>query len=471
MHTERRLFWLFLVFSFVVLALPVVAQQVIATVPVGVGPNSAAVNTVTNKIYVANSTCPNLPCSDTGTVTVIDGATNNTLSVSAGFYPSLAVVNSATNRIYVTNSCGNDPNCASDGTVTVIDGASNTVIATVVVGGDPAGIAAVNSVTNKIYVVNVCGNDPSCHPYSGTVSVIDGVSNTVVATVPVGSAPLAVAVNPVTDKIYVVNYCGNGPNCAFPYAPGTVTVIDGVTNNALSVNVGFGPGAVAVNSVTNKIYVANGCGDDPNCNSTATMTVIDGQTLGTTDVSIGGYSPFAIAVNSSTNKIYVPSNCNGDPSCQSEPNGTVSVIDGATLTYTSVPAGLNAYPPMAVDSVTNKIYVAECGTDPSCQSNGTVTVIDGATLAFTNVGVGDYPYGLAANSVTNRIYVPNYLDNTVSVIDGTPPTPLQFVPLSQPCRAVDTRPGQGGGGPIQGGTFQNFPISGAGSCGTQPPIP
>src|ERR1039458_4171711 len=74
-----------------------------------------------------------------------------------------------------------------------------------------------------------------------------------------------------------------------------------------------------------------------------------------------------------------------------------------------------------------------------------------------------------------RIYVPNSCGNdpscnsysgTVSVIDGTPPTPLQFVPLSQPCRAVDTRPGQGGGGPIQGGTFQNFPISGAGSCGT-----
>src|ERR1039458_9159701 len=98
---RRALSALILIVTFTALSLPVFAQQVIATVPVGVGPNSAAVNTVTNKIYVANSTCPNLPCSDTGTVTVIDGATNNTLSVSAGFYPSLAVVNSATNRIYV----------------------------------------------------------------------------------------------------------------------------------------------------------------------------------------------------------------------------------------------------------------------------------------------------------------------------------------------------------------------------------
>ncbi len=44
----------------------------------------------------------------------------------------------------------------------------------------------------------------------------------------------------------------------------------------------------------------------------------------------------------------------------------------------------------------------------------------------------------------------------------------QFVPLSQPCRAVDTRPGSGGGGPIPGGTFQNFAISGEGGCAELP---
>ena len=44
----------------------------------------------------------------------------------------------------------------------------------------------------------------------------------------------------------------------------------------------------------------------------------------------------------------------------------------------------------------------------------------------------------------------------------------QFVPLSQPCRAVDTRPGSGGNGPIPGGTFQNFAISGEGSCAALP---
>ena len=42
-----------------------------------------------------------------------------------------------------------------------------------------------------------------------------------------GSQPFAVAVNPATNKIYVVN---NGPN--------TVTVIDGATNTTRTVTVG-----------------------------------------------------------------------------------------------------------------------------------------------------------------------------------------------------------------------------------------
>jgi hypothetical protein len=41
---------------------------------------------------------------------------------------------------------------------------------------------------------------------------------------------------------------------------------------------------------------------------------------------------------------------------------------------------------------------------------------------------------------------------------------LQFVAIT-PCRLVDTRPQYGGSGPLQGGTQQDFAISGAPSCG------
>ena len=61
-----------------------------------------------------------------------------------------------------------------------------------------------------------------------------------------GAIPLAVAVNPVTNKIYVANENSNN-----------VTVIDGATNTTTTVAVGTFPIAVAVNPVTNQIYVAN----------------------------------------------------------------------------------------------------------------------------------------------------------------------------------------------------------------------
>src|SRR5664280_1042977 len=449
MQSVRRALLSILIVSFAVISLPVFAQQVIATVPVGSNPYSApAVNSMTNKIYVTNACGNDTTCAypnSQGTVTVIDGTTNNTLSVNVGYFPIGVAVDPVTNKIYVANDCGNDSSCASDGTVTVIDGVSNTVIGTVTVGSGSYAVA-VNSVTNMIYVTNYCGNDVTCRTYSGTVTVIDGATLTT-ATVNVGANPFAAVVNSVTNKIYVPNGCGSDPTCAYPYSPGTVTVIDGATNNTVSVNVGVYPTALDVNSATNKIYVANNCGNDPNCGSTATMTVIDGTSLVTTDVAIGGYSPSSIAVNSSTNKIYVPSNCYGDTSCHNAPNGTVSVIDGGILAYTSVPSGLDSYS-MAVNSVTNKAYVANSCI--SCQSlDGTVTVIDDATVAFTNIGVGSHPYGLALNSVTNRIYVPNSCGNdpscnsysgTVSVIDGTPPTALQFVAVT-PCRVSTTRQG------------------------------
>jgi len=152
MQSVRRALLSILIVSFAVISLPVFAQQVIATVPVGSNPYSApAVNSMTNKIYVTNACGNDTTCAypnSQGTVTVIDGTTNNTLSVNVGYFPIGVAVDPVTNKIYVANECGNDSSCASDGTVTVIDGASNTVVATVTAGSSPYGLA-VNSVPTR----------------------------------------------------------------------------------------------------------------------------------------------------------------------------------------------------------------------------------------------------------------------------------------------------------------------------------
>jgi YVTN family beta-propeller protein len=68
---------------------------------------------------------------------------------------------------------------------------------------------------------------------------------------------------------------------------------------------------------------------------------------------------------------------------------------------------------IAVDQKTNRIYVSN-------QTDDTVSVIDGVTnQVLATVKVGRYPNGIAVNSKTNTIYVANLSSGSLSIIDGT----------------------------------------------------
>jgi YVTN family beta-propeller protein len=73
----------------------------------------------------------------------------------------------------------------------------------------------------------------------------------------------------------------------------------------------------------------------------------------------------------------------------------------ATLSAGSGPASVAANP------VTNKIYVAN-------RNSNDVTVIDDATGTQSTVLVGSRPYAIAVNTVTNKIYVANRDSNMAS---------------------------------------------------------
>jgi YVTN family beta-propeller protein len=107
-----------------------------------------------------------------------------------------------------------------------------------------------------------------CAIASLTLWQLAGYGQSVTASVPVGTLPLAVAANPITNKIYVANFSSDN-----------VTVIDGATNTATTVNAsGNEPVALAVNPLTNKIYVVNA--------ASSTVTVIDGATNATTSIVV-----------------------------------------------------------------------------------------------------------------------------------------------------------------------------------------
>jgi len=245
---------------------------------------------------------------------------------------------------------------------------TQTLITTITAGSYPVAIA-INPVTNKIYVANQNSNN---------VTVIDGATyntNTIMA----GAAPNAIAVNSTTNKIYVTNGNSN-----------TVTVINGANNSTATVATGDYPFAVAVNPVTNKIYVAN-----YNANN---VTVIDGATDHPTTVNTGS-NPMALAVNPVTNNIYIADNGSND----------VTIINGATNSTTSVAVGSHPRA-IAVHQYSNTIFVVNNGSN-------TISIINGATLSVSNVSVGSSPMALALDLVRDEVYVANHNDGTVTVID------------------------------------------------------
>ena len=213
------------VLTLVAASLPAIAQVTTATLAAGSFPDVVAVNTHTNQIYTVNAQCELFPCSNRGTVTVIDGITNTTVgTVNVGYSPASTAVNTVTNKIYVANVCGNDATCQSPGTVTVIDGATLKT-STVTVGYAPGfslhGIA-INQTTNTIYVANECPGAgwPTCPPGLGTVTVING-STLATQSVTAGRKPINVAVDSQTNMIYVANSGTPGGSTS------TVTVING----------------------------------------------------------------------------------------------------------------------------------------------------------------------------------------------------------------------------------------------------
>ena len=376
------------------------ATNTTRTVTVGRTPVAISVNPVTNEAYVANS--------GDGTVTVINERQGSVRNISVGRNPEAIIVNPVTNKIYVATADG----IVTDGHVRVIDGRTDTATTTIEVGIDPSALA-LNPVTNHIYVANSGFIDVSGRR-NGTVSVIDGSNDTVVGSpLELGGSPNALAVNPVTNKIYVLN--GNQ----------NLNIIDGANNTftttALTTTTGIGNGltAIVVNPVTNFIYVTATLG-------IGTVIAINGATDRLSGIALIGGGPTALAVNSLTNLIYVTDNAR---------TGHVVVIDGSTNNrVTSVSTG-NSPTAVALNPVTNRVYVAN-------YSDSDVAVVDGATNVTNPINAGSNPSAVAVNQLTNQVYVPNMGDNTITVIDaanggttsvvnaGTGPTAVAVNPVT-----------------------------------------
>jgi len=231
----------------------------------GAAPSGLTRNGNGSRLYVA--------LNQTHQVAVIDTATRGIVTrIPVGTHPYTTVISADGSKVYVSNWGGKVPGPGDftdgespvvvdrrtgipvSGTVSVIDAASNTVINTIEVGLHPCGMALSPS-GDRLYVTNA---------NSDTVSVIDTASDMVTKTLHVGqvgpgrvavlgSSPNAVTVSPDGGTLYVANAAENA-----------VAVVDPETKSANAVRglipTGWYPTAVAMDAAGEQLFIASGYG-------------------------------------------------------------------------------------------------------------------------------------------------------------------------------------------------------------------
>jgi YVTN family beta-propeller protein len=245
---------------------------------------------------------------------------------------------------------------------------------------------------------------------AGTVSVLDLAHARLVRTVRVGGAyplaPLAVALDPVTHRVFVAT---GGDTKDFD----VVQMLDSRSGARLAtVQVGHRVWALAVDSRQGHVFVA----DDAD----GTVTMLDaynGAVLHTTTV---GTLPLALAVDARTARAFVIGVIGGDVVLPTAA-GLVSVLDTRTgALLRTIPLGGESSA-LAVDERTARVFVAN-------SSSGTVSLFDAhdGTLLRT-ITIGGQPNALAVDERRGRVYVVNADAGTLSLLDAASGTLLRTV--------------------------------------------
>jgi DNA-binding beta-propeller fold protein YncE len=349
------------------------------TTTVGVGPVEVAENPNTKTLYETNQI--------DNTVSVIDtmlcnednltGCNQTWPTIPAGTTSRHIGINKITNTIYVSNR--------DDNTLSVINGATcNRSITsgcgqlqpTTAVGNVPQQIA-VDEMTNTIYVVN---------QGDGTVSVINGVHcNGADAsgcsqswpTATVGNSPQAVRFNPNTHTIYVTN---TGDN--------TVSVINGIHCNrsdasgcvsAATFPVGAAPRSVGIVLDKNTIFIGNR--DD------LTVSVIDG------------------------------SSCNGSNTVGCPQVPPPAVLVGAFPSTAGINDNILGRS-IAVDQKNHRVFIPAVGDADVAMLDGNACRaghVDSCHVKIVHERMGAFPVMATVDESSGTVYVTNDDDATVSL--------------------------------------------------------
>jgi YVTN family beta-propeller protein len=355
------------------------------TVPVASEPIAASFDPFNGDYYLSTSL-------DGGALAIFSSASDSVIGniTSVGVLPRSSVFVPSLNETYVSD--------LGSGTVSIVSDATNTLVANVVVGTSPLGVA-LDPARGEVYVAD-SGSDQ--------VSVINISTHAVVATVPVGSQPWGIADDPAAGEVFVTNSGSNN-----------VTVINTTTHTVVA-NIGVGalPIGIAYDPTGELILVAN--------ENQGTVSIV--QTVNTTfaltfqesglpastlwSASVGGTS------HSSTNSSVTFSEPNGTAvysighvaGYHSTPSSGSVVISGkpALVNVTFTPNAVQSYP------VTFSAQGLPSGATFGVTLNGSTMSSSGGSLVFDEPN-GSFPFSVG--SVTDYRATPT---SGAIVVQGGP---------------------------------------------------
>ena len=274
-----------------------------------------------------------------------------------GADPGGAAVNPRTGRVYVTSTWSD--------TVSVIDGESNEMVATIGVGRRPDAIA-VDVETNTIYVANAGSNN---------INVIDGATNRVINVIPLAIDIGGLAVDSRLDRLYITI---TGMDRLAVWEKGKVVG---------EVLVGRHPTDVAVNEMTGRIYVVN--------HVDSSLSVVDAESRQVVAMVPLNLRPQGVSVDTGRNVIY-----SGDVVIDGDTNEIIDHV-GVPTAYKSVELPVDTL----VDSASGWLFVRAYNGIPGSNAGLVISMWDAKTLEMLSGSLGGLSAGaMAYDAATQKLY-------------------------------------------------------------------
>jgi YVTN family beta-propeller protein len=314
--------------------------------------------------------------------------------VSVGGMPSAIAVNTSTGNAYVLNWNTNS--------LAVLNPTASAVLSFLPVGGAPTAIA-IDSATGTAYVAssdNVSVINLSGHRLIGSVSAdIDSYDET---------SPEAIVLDPASDQVFVANSGNN-----------TVGVISTLTNTLVAtIPVASAPLALAWDYETNDIYAA--CQSLPDYESgNATLDVISVATAQVVaNSSLGAITPDGIAYVEPLAELFVSNNAIND-SLYSSPSLTIiSTVTNQSVITIPLPANASTAGEVVYDNGTRDLYVAGAGMGYYTNNPDDLIVNPMTRSLVGNISVGTDPNAITPGPGSASLFAVAGVNDTVSLIDG-----------------------------------------------------